>query len=178
MRGIAVLAPIGLVALTGLGMLLSRAVAPPAAVPAAAAPPSAAFHLAADDPQLGRRAFVHCQGCHQPDGAGIAGNFPPLRGSGWLQGDPQAAILIVLHGFDARGEPGRARWNGVMPGYGGQLADHEVAGLLTWARSQWGNAGSAILPAQVAALRARFAERQRAWSPAELVALQLADIPR
>lgn len=123
------------------------------------------------DPALGAKAYVMCQGCHGLDGRGVPGYAPPLAASAWLNGPPIAAALITLHGFDATSEPGAAYVSARMLGHAGQLTDHEAAALLTWARRQWGNTAGAISSSEVAAIRARFAARARAWSPAELRAL-------
>ena len=125
----------------------------------------------AADPQLGAKAYAMCQACHGVDGRGVPGYAPPLAGSRWLTGDPRGAILIALHGFDATSEAGSAYVSARMLGHGGQLADHEIAGLLSWARRQWGNAAPAMPAAEVAGLRARFAARAAPWSPAELRAV-------
>lgn len=108
-----------------------------------------AFALPADDPQLGRRIYARCQACHGVEGQGVAGNYPGLVGAPrLLAADPSAAIAITL-----RGAP-RGAFNGQMPGFA-DLADHEVAAVLTWARSQWGHAAPAVTPSQVAQVRSR-----------------------
>jgi mono/diheme cytochrome c family protein len=122
----------------------------------------------AADPQLGPKAYVMCQACHAPDGRGVPGYAPSLVGSAWLNGDPTAASLIVLHGFDATTEPGSAYVSSRMLGHGAQLADHEIAGLLTWLRKSWGNQSPAVEMSIVTQARARFATRSQPWSPAEL----------
>ncbi len=119
----------------------------------------------ADDPALGRKAYAMCQGCHGMDGRGYA---PALAASRWLTGDPRGGILITLHGFDATSEPGAAYVSSRMLGHGGQLADHEIAAALSWARTQWGNSAPPVARDEVTALRARFAARSSPWSPAEL----------
>ncbi len=124
-----------------------------------------------DDPALGRKAYAMCQGCHGLDGRGVPGYAPALAGSRWLTGDPRAATLITLHGFDATSEPGAAYVSSRMLAHGQQLADHEVAAALSWSRGQWGNNAPAITREQVTALRARFASRSTPWSPAELRAI-------
>lgn len=123
------------------------------------------------DPELGRKAYVMCQGCHGVDGRGVPGYAPALAGSRWLTGAPEPAVLIILHGFDATSEPGAAYVSARMLGHAGQLTDGEIAALLTWTRAQWGNQGPAVAAELVAAQRARFAARRAAWSPAELRAL-------
>ncbi|MCS6970103.1 MAG: cytochrome c [Planctomycetota bacterium] len=126
---------------------------------------------AADDPQLGRRAYALCLGCHGPEGRGIAGYAPPLAQAPWLNGDPRAAVLITLHGFDATTEPGAPYYSSRMSGFHDRLADHEIAALLSWARQQWGNRAPPVERSLVGELRRRFAGRDRPWSPAELRAV-------
>ena len=125
----------------------------------------------AADPQLGPKAYVMCQACHGLDGLGVPGYAPSLVGSAWLNGDPTAASLIILHGFDATTEPGAAYVSSRMLGHGAQLADHEIASLLTWLRKSWGNQSAAIEMSVVTQARTRFASRSQPWSPGELRAL-------
>jgi len=123
------------------------------------------------DPDLGRKAYAMCLGCHGADGRGVPGYAPGLAGSPWLAGDARAAVLMVLHGYDATSEPGAAYHSSRMLGHGHQLADHELAGLLTWARRQWGHGAEPVERAMVTALRSRHAGRATPWSPAELRAI-------
>ncbi len=106
------------------------------------------FALPADDPELGRRIYVRCQACHGVDGKGVAGNYPPLTASSILNTD--TAITLVLRG--AQREV-KSSWNGQMPAFADQLADHEIAAVLTWARSQWGNQGAPVTAATVKTYR-------------------------
>jgi mono/diheme cytochrome c family protein len=124
-----------------------------------------------DDPQLGRRSYVFCQGCHGLDGLGVPRYAPALAASRWLTGDPQAAALIVLHGYDASGEAGSTYVSSRMLGHAAQMSDHEVAAALSWARSQWGNAAPPLPQTSVTTLRRRHAARTTPWTPAELRAL-------
>lgn len=97
----------------------------------------------------GRSLWVHCQGCHRPDGAGIPGFAPPVRGSAWLRGDPVALARLVVHGSVSR-----APWPQPMPGLGQRLTDAEIAALLTWLRQDWGPVDPpTVTPAQVSAAR-------------------------
>ncbi|MEO7127606.1 MAG: cytochrome c [Rhodoferax sp.] len=95
----------------------------------------------------------HCAACHQATGAGLPGVFPPLAGSDWVAGKEATLIAIVLHGINGpltvKGNP----FNGAMPTFQGQLQDPEVAAVLTYVRSQWGNTGGPITADAVAAVR-------------------------
>ncbi len=134
-------------------------------------PPVATSTWDRSDPRLGEKAYVMCQACHGLNGHGILGYAPGLAGSAWLNGDSRGAILITLHGYDATSEPGAAYVSSRMLGHGGQMADHEIAAVLTWARQQWGNAAPAIPADEVTTQRGRYAGRTSPWSPAELRAI-------
>jgi len=93
-----------------------------------------------------------CVSCHQVDGAGVPGVFPPLAKSDYLMGDARRAIRTVLHGLEdeitVNGEP----YNGQMPAQS-HLSDEQVADVLNYVRNTWGNQGPALTPAQVKAER-------------------------
>lgn len=89
-----------------------------------------------------------CAACHQESGKGIAGAFPPLDGSPIVNdADPEKLIRIVLQGYDARTD------YGVMPPFGDQLSDAEIAAILTHERSSWGNKAEAVTEEDVAKVR-------------------------
>jgi mono/diheme cytochrome c family protein len=83
----------------------------------------------------------NCSACHQATGKGVKGAFPALAGSPFVQGDPKIVMTTVLNG--------RAG----MPAFKDDLTDADLAAILTYVRSAWGNKASAIKPADVAAAR-------------------------
>ena len=93
-----------------------------------------------------------CVSCHQVNGAGVPGVFPPLAKSDYLMGDAKRAIRTVLHGLEGEiivnGEP----YNQQMPSQG-HLSDEQVADVLNYVRNNWGNKGPAITSNQVKAER-------------------------
>jgi cytochrome c6 len=90
----------------------------------------------------GQQLFMdNCSACHQPTGKGVKGAFPPLAGSPFVQGDPKAVMTTVLNG------------RGGMPAFKDDLTDADLSAILTHVRASWGNKGSAIKPADVAAAR-------------------------
>ena len=109
-----------------------------------------------------------CQACHQADGQGIAGQFPPLVESNWVTGDKGRLIRILLHGMEGPMEVLGEQYNGVMPGWQNQLDDAEIAAVLTHIRGEWGNSASEISAEEVAALRDAESGRSGAWSAEEL----------
>ncbi|MDZ7629840.1 MAG: cytochrome c [Gemmatimonadaceae bacterium] len=113
-----------------------------------------------------------CAACHQQSGLGIEGAFPPLAGSEWLLGRPDIPIAIVLHGLQGPITVKGAPYNSAMMAWGTSMSDDDIAGTLTYARSQWGNKAAAITAAQVRAVRAKFAARTQPWTAAELKAIK------
>jgi mono/diheme cytochrome c family protein len=112
-----------------------------------------------------------CAACHQQAGTGIEGAFPPLAGSEWLIGKPEIPIAIVLHGLQGPITVKGAPYNSAMMAWGTAMSDDDIAGTLTYARSQWGNKATPITTAQVRAARAKFASRTQPWTAAELRAI-------
>lgn len=110
---------------------------------------------------------AHCSSCHQATGQGIPGAFPPLAGSKWLQADASIPVAIVHDGLEGEIEVSGTTYQGVMPPLGGQLSDAEIAAVLSYARSEWGNSASEVSPDTVAEHKERFGSRG-SWSADEL----------
>lgn len=96
---------------------------------------------------------ARCAACHQANGAGLPGVFPPLAGSEWVTGDEKVLIAAVLHGIDGPLTVKGQSYNGAMPAFASQVSDGEMAALLTHIRSQWGNSAEPISAETVAAVR-------------------------
>ncbi|MCK6529667.1 copper-containing nitrite reductase [Myxococcota bacterium] len=95
----------------------------------------------------------NCATCHQADGKGLPGIFPPLAGSDYLMADKRRSIEIALNGLSGKVVVNGKDYNSVMPPMS-QLNDDEVANILSYVRDSWGNRGDAVSPAEVAAARA------------------------
>ncbi|MBE9461320.1 cbb3-type cytochrome c oxidase subunit II [Dyadobacter subterraneus] len=79
---------------------------------------------------------THCQACHQENGEGLKGAFPPLKGSTVvLDKDPSLIVNIIMKGYDAREE------YGTMPAVGANadLNPEQIAAIINHERSNWGN---------------------------------------
>lgn len=93
-----------------------------------------------------------CATCHRRDGKGIAGLFPPLAGNrSILSDDPTSAIHVTLSGWKSAATKGQPRVVG-MPEFG-TLTDEEIAEIVTFMRTSWGNQASAVNAAQVKKVR-------------------------
>uniref|UniRef100_UPI003744603D c-type cytochrome n=1 Tax=Chitinophaga silvisoli TaxID=2291814 RepID=UPI003744603D len=80
----------------------------------------------------------NCQSCHQPNGEGLKGAFPPLKGSKIvLNDDPELMVDIIMNGYSGRVQEGF----GEMPAVGtlNKLSAGEIAAIMNHERSSWGN---------------------------------------
>lgn len=109
-----------------------------------------------------------CAACHQSNGQGVPGAFPPLAGSDWLLGNGETPVKIVLHGLQGPINVAGSTYNGVMPAWGAQLSNEEVAAALTYARSNWGNSAPEISVETVERLRNETSGRTANWTAEEL----------
>jgi nitrite reductase (NO-forming) len=98
---------------------------------------------------------ANCVACHQATGAGLAGAFPPLKGSATvLAADPTAQLDTILHG--AQGVPiGGVTYPGAMPPFAASLSDTDIADIANHERSSWGNQARPVTAEQVKAARAK-----------------------
>ena len=119
----------------------------------------------------GAEVFTRCAVCHQSTGLGMPGAYPPLAGSEWLVNNPEVPIRIVLHGAQGPITVKGSTFNSAMTPFGEQLSDAEIAAVLSYERSSWGNNASPITAAQVAAVRAATKSQTAPWSPKELEGL-------
>ena len=84
----------------------------------------------------------NCAACHQPSGRGIPGAFPALAGNAFVQGTPGDVATVLLKG------------RGGMPDFSGSLDDDEIAQVLTYVRSSWGNSAPPVSGQDVGGTRA------------------------
>jgi mono/diheme cytochrome c family protein len=158
------LAVIALVAAGSIGALRTL----PAAE--ARAPHGPPIHAQAAD---GKQVYsTTCAACHQAAGEGVEGTYPPLAGSEWVNGDDAKVVRIVLNGVSGPLEVAGETYSGMMPAWGPVLKDDDIAAVLTYVRSSWGNKAQPITAATVAKIRAATASRSTPWTAAELAKLK------
>jgi nitrite reductase (NO-forming) len=92
-----------------------------------------------------------CFACHQPTGEGLPNTFPPLAKSDYLNADANRAIEFILKGKTGEIVVNGKKYNSVMTAQ--VLTDDEIANVLTFVYSSWGNSKKDITPAMVAAVR-------------------------
>lgn len=88
--------------------------------------------------ERGKKVFLSaCFACHQPDGKGLPGIFPPLAGSDYLKADKERAVRAVVKGLSGpitvNGQP----FNNLMPPQ--DFSDTQLADALTYVMNSWGN---------------------------------------
>jgi mono/diheme cytochrome c family protein len=108
-----------------------------------------------------------CVSCHQSNGQGVSGAFPPLIGTSWVQNKGQI-IRILLHGMQGEVDVKGETYNGNMPAWGSVLNDKEIAAVITHVRQSWANDYSEVTTEEVAAVRSATEGRTDPWSPEEL----------
>lgn len=91
---------------------------------------------------LGQQVYMgRCAACHQPNGQGLEGIFPSLKGTELVMNDIQGHIDIVVHG----------KQGSAMQAFRDQLSFKELAAVITYERNAWGNnTGDKIQPADIA----------------------------
>jgi len=102
----------------------------------------------------------NCAACHRPDGVGYEEVFPRLAGNPVVQTDnPQSLIAIVLEGSQT---PRTARTPAqfTMPRFAWRLSDKDVADVVNFIRTSWGNRATSVSPAEVAKSRESLQLRQ------------------
>lgn len=111
---------------------------------------------ASDD--AGEKTYLqNCAACHQADGKGLAGAFPPLADSDWLKGKTAKEVATtVLKGLQGEVVVNGETYNSVMPAQS-HLSDAEIASTINYVLSSWGNKGGKIRASEVAALRKSLA---------------------
>lgn len=92
-----------------------------------------------------------CFACHQSNGQGLPGAFPPLAKSDFLK-NKDKAISAVIHGLEGPIKVNGKEYNSVMPAQ--ILSDEDAANVLTYIYSMWGNSKKVVTPADVKAVRA------------------------
>lgn len=107
-----------------------------------------------DDSKPGAAVYIdNCAACHRTDGQGYTRVFPALAGNPVVQtADATSLIHVVLDGGTVPATH-TAPSNLTMPAFGWRLSDQEVAEVVNFIRTSWGNQGSAVSASDVKAIR-------------------------
>jgi mono/diheme cytochrome c family protein len=139
---------IGIVALLGIGLISMRSRPQLAAT---------AQQPAQTLVQRGKAIYEQtCLPCHQADAGGVPGMNPPLRKSPYVQGATARLIGIVLQGLNDGVEIDGDTYSNPMPAFGGVLKDQEIADVLSYLRSHFGNKAGPVSKPQVSRIRQSY----------------------
>ena len=126
--------------------------------------------------KLGERIFTNCVACHQLSGEGTPNQFPALNKSEWVAGDKASVARlcrVLLYGNTGEITVRGNKFNGTMPGWGGQLKDYQIAAVLTYIRSNWDNKAGPVFAKDVAAAKKAVGARSAPMTAAELEKIAL-----
>lgn len=94
----------------------------------------------------------YCLACHQINGTGVPGMYPPVTRTDWVEGDKTRLIGIILNGLKGEITVNGQVYKTAMPDHQ-YLNDDQVAAVLTYLRSNFGNDADSVTAAEVAAIR-------------------------
>ncbi|WP_337040576.1 c-type cytochrome [Emticicia sp. 17c] len=94
----------------------------------------------------------YCLACHQEDGTGVPNLNPPLRKSDWVGGEKTRLIRVILEGLNEEIEVNGESYNRVMASHD-FLSDKQVADVLTYIRTNFGNSAEPVKEEEVKVLR-------------------------
>ena len=136
---------------------------------------------AAPDPKvIGKALFsANCITCHQATGLGQPGQYPPLAGSEFVLSDASNRLIaIVLKGFQGPVTVKGQSFNNAMQPWEGQYTDAQLAAILTYVRSDWGNSAPPIPAEAVKQMREELKDRKDQWTYAELMKIPAKDVAK
>jgi len=101
--------------------------------------------------------LTYCASCHQRNGKGAEGRFPPLVDASWVKGDKAKLINVLLNGLEGNIDVNGIGYNGIMPKHA-FLTDEEAAGVLTYIRQNFGSMEDEITAREVDLQRKKNAQ--------------------
>jgi len=121
----------------------------------------------------GKKIFsANCATCHQANGMGVAGQYPPLAGSEYVLGSTKRLGMILLKGLQGPLTVKGAQYGtAVMQPWDKTLSDAKIADVLTYIRQDWGNKAAPVAPEGIAALRKELANHPDSFTEADLKAV-------
>lgn len=99
--------------------------------------------------KIGEKKSVSCKGCHGNNGEG-SGAIPPLAGSEWVSGPSLRPALIILNGCKGPISVDGKNYDGNMPAQGDGLSAQDLAGLLNYIRTNFGNTSDTLITTEMA----------------------------
>jgi mono/diheme cytochrome c family protein len=118
----------------------------------------------------GKRVYeAVCGICHGTDGAGKPGQAPPLAGSEWVMAKGVNRLAhIPLEGLTGTVKVEGKDWNLNMAAMGAALSDSDLAAVLTYIRTSWGNKAGEVTEDDVKKVRAAIGGHPQPMSGDEM----------
>lgn len=91
---------------------------------------------------------TYCLSCHQADGGGVPNMNPPLIKTSFVLGDKKRLVNILLKGLNEEVEINGSTYSNPMPSFD-FLKDEDIANVLSFVRTSFGNKASPVMPAEV-----------------------------
>jgi mono/diheme cytochrome c family protein len=115
---------------------------------------------------------ANCATCHQANGEGVGGQYPPLAGAEWVTAGSKRPAMIVLKGLEGPlTVKGMQYGSAVMTPWEKTLNDQKIADVLTYIRQEWGNQAPSVAAEGIAALRKEIAGHPGSYREADLLAV-------
>lgn len=117
--------------------------------------------------------MVTCMACHQPNGLGIPGAFPPFDGSEYVIGDTRRLVALVIKGYMGPITVKGVNYNNILIAVDTQFPvlkeNAKLADVLNYIRTAWSNkADAAITPDFIQKIREEYKDRTTPWNAADL----------
>lgn len=123
--------------------------------------------------EIGEKVFTNqCAQCHQSNGQGVIGVYPPLVASQWVTGHQEVLARILINGMNGKVLVLGKTYNGNMPAFGPSglnLKAKQIAGVLTYIRQEWGNTASEVTEGTMVDYMAQYSARTSPWTAEELL---------
>ena len=149
---------------------------PPAKKGGAAQGPQQQAELSPRD--RGKKVFAqNCATCHQANGQGVPGQYPPLAGSEFTTGGSRRMAMIVLKGLQGPVKVKGQQYGSAVMQPWETLGDQKVADVITYERSEWGNTASPVTKEQIAALRKELASHPASFTEPDILGAPDQDLP-
>lgn len=105
------------------------------------------------DMAIGQKIYnQYCMACHQSNGMGASGRFPPLNGTDWVTGNKERLVHLILNGMEGEIEVNGEIYDGLMPQHA-FLNDDQIADVLTYIRTHFDNQAGSITAEEVEKFR-------------------------
>lgn len=133
----------------------------PATLAGAAMIMAGTFQAQAGDPAPAELYQQNCGACHQKNGQGLKGVFPPLAGSDYFKEDKSKLMDVTLNGLQGAITVNGVDYNNIMPAMS-YLTDDELASILTYVVNSWGNPGGEFKASIISEYRKKLADNASA----------------